>query len=70
MKAAYIFYFQYNFKKIRIINMYFIIHGSVIIYMCSKSVWLTMRAIQFNWLFDYGVDDYMLETTHSGDDTA
>ena len=39
MKAAYIFYFQYSFQEIRIINMYVIIHGSVIIYMCSKAVW-------------------------------
>ena len=35
MKAAYIFYFQYSFLEIRIINMYVIIHGSVIIHMCS-----------------------------------
>ena len=48
MKAAYIFYFQYSFQEIRLINMYFIIHDSVIIYMCCKSVWLTIRAIQFN----------------------
>ena len=27
MKAAYIFYFQYSFQEIRIINMYVIIHG-------------------------------------------
>ena len=33
MKAAYIFYFQFSFQEIRIINMYVIIHGSVIIYM-------------------------------------
>ena len=39
MKAAYIFYFQYSFQEIHIINMYVIIHGSVIIYMCSKAVW-------------------------------
>ena len=32
MKAAYIFYFQYSFLEICIINMYIIIHGSVIIY--------------------------------------
>ena len=50
MKAAYIFYFQYSFQEIRIINMYFIIHGSVNIYMCCKSVWLNMRVMQFNWL--------------------
>ena len=37
MKAAYIFYFQYSFQEIRIINMYFIIHDSVNIYMCCKS---------------------------------
>ena len=47
MKAAYIFYFQYSFQEIRIINMYVTIHGSVIIYMCSKAVWWTMRVIQF-----------------------
>ena len=47
MKAAYIFYFQYSFLEIRIIDMYVIIHGSVIIYMCSKAVWWTMRVIQF-----------------------
>ena len=35
MKAAYIFYFQYRFLEIRIINMYLIIHGSVSIHMCS-----------------------------------
>ena len=50
MKAAYIFYFKYSFQEICIINMYFIIHGSVIIYMWSKAVWWIMRAIQFNWL--------------------
>ena len=33
-KAAYIFYFQFSFQEIRIINMYVIIHGSVIIHMC------------------------------------
>ena len=49
MKAAYIFYFQYSFQEIRIINMYVIIHGSVIIYKCSKAVWWTMRVIQFIW---------------------
>ena len=32
MKAAYIFYFQYSFLAIRIINMYVIIHDSVIIH--------------------------------------
>ena len=47
MEAAYIFYFQYSFQEIRIINMYVIIHGSVIIHMCSKAVWWTMRVIQF-----------------------
>ena len=47
MKAAYIFYFQYSFQEIYIINMYVIIHGTVIIYMCSKTVWWTMRVIQF-----------------------
>ena len=47
MKEAYIFYYQYSFQEIRIINMYVIIHGSVIIYMCSKAVWWTMRVIQF-----------------------
>ena len=47
MKAAYIFYFQDNFQEIRIINMYVIIHSLVIIYMCSKAVWWTMRDIQF-----------------------
>ena len=46
MKAAYIFYCQFSFQKIRIINMYFIIHGSVIIYMYSKAVWWTMRTIE------------------------
>ena len=50
MTAAYIFYFQYSFQEIRIINIYFIIHGSVIIHMCSKAVsaavWWIMRAIQ------------------------
>ena len=50
MKAAYIFKFQYSFQEIRIINIYFIIHNSVIIHMCSKAVWWIMRAIQFNWL--------------------
>ena len=44
---AIIFYFQYSFQEIRIINMYVIIHGSVIIHMCSKAVWWTMRVIQF-----------------------
>ena len=34
MKAAYIFYFQFSFQEIHIINMYVIIHGSVIIHMC------------------------------------
>ena len=33
MKAAYIFYFQYSFQEIWIINMYVIIHGSVIKFM-------------------------------------
>ena len=47
MKAVYIFYFQFSFQEIRIINMYVIIHGSVIIYMYSKAVWWTMRVIQF-----------------------
>ena len=47
MKAAYTFYFQCSFQEIRIINMYVIIHGSVIIYMCSKAVWWTMWVIQF-----------------------
>ena len=47
MKAAYIFYFQYSFQEICIINMYVIIHGLVIIYMCSEAVWWTMRVIQF-----------------------
>ena len=50
IKAAYIFYFQYSFQEFRIINIYFIIHGSVIIHMCSKAVWWIMSAIQFNWL--------------------
>ena len=54
MKAGYIVYFQYSFQEIRIINIYFIIHGSVIIHMCPKAVsaavWWIMRAIQFNWL--------------------
>ena len=50
MKAAYIFYFQYSFQEISIINMYFIIHVSVIIHMCSNAVGWIMRAIQFNWL--------------------
>ena len=31
MKAAYIFYFQYSFQEIRIINMYVILHVSEII---------------------------------------
>ena len=31
------FYFQYSFLEIRIINMHVIIHGSVIIHMCSKA---------------------------------
>ena len=47
MKAAYIFYFQFSFLEIRIINVYVIIHGSVIVYMCSEAVWWTMRVIQF-----------------------
>ena len=47
MKAAYIFYFQYSFQEIYIINMYVIIRGKVIIHMCSKAVWWTMRVIQF-----------------------
>ena len=47
MKAAYIFYFKYSFQEICIINMYVIIHGSVIIYMCPEAVWWTMRVIQF-----------------------
>ena len=47
MKAAYILYFQYSFQEIRIINMYVIMHGSVIIHMCSNAVWWTMRVIQF-----------------------
>ena len=47
MKAAYIFYFQFSFQEIRIINMYVIIHGSVIIYMCLEAVWWTMRVNQF-----------------------
>ena len=38
MKAAYIFYFQYSFLEIRIINMYVIIHGSVIIHVLLSSV--------------------------------
>ena len=50
MKAAYIVYFQDSFQEIRFIILYFIIHGSVIIHMCSKAVWWIMRAIQFNWL--------------------
>ena len=50
MKVAYIFYFQYSFQEIRIIKIYFIIHGSVIMHMCFKAVWWIMRAIQFNWL--------------------
>ena len=50
IKAAYIFYFQYSFLEIRIINMYVIIHGSVIIHMWSKAVWWIIKAIQFNWL--------------------
>ena len=29
MKAAYIFYFQYSFQEICIINMYVIIHGKI-----------------------------------------
>ena len=45
---AYIFYFQYSCQDIRIINMYFIIHGSLIIHMCFKAVWWIMRTIQFN----------------------
>ena len=47
MKAAYIFYFQYSFQEIHIINMYVIIHDSVIIHMCSNAVWWTIRVIQF-----------------------
>ena len=50
MKAAYIFYFQYSFLEICIINMYVIIHGSVTIHMCFLAVWWIMKAIQFNWL--------------------
>ena len=50
MKAAYILYFQYSVLEIRIINMYVIIHGSVIIHMCSKAVWWIIKAIHFNWL--------------------
>ena len=50
MKAAYIFYFQYSFLEIRIINMYVIIHDSVIIHMCFLAVWWIIKAIQFNWL--------------------
>ena len=50
MKAAYIFYFQYSFLEIRIINMYVIIHGSVIIHMCFLAVWWIIKAIQINWL--------------------
>ena len=54
MKAAYIFHFQYSFQEIRIINIYFIIHGSVIIHMYSRAmsaaVWWIMMVIQFNWL--------------------
>ena len=38
MKAAYIFYSHFSFQEIRIINMYVIIHGSVIIYMYKISV--------------------------------
>ena len=34
MKAAYIFYFQYSFQDIRIINMYVIIHGRRVL-LCS-----------------------------------
>ena len=49
MKAAYIF-FQCSFLEIRIINMYVIIHGSVIIHMCFLAVWWIIKAIQFNWL--------------------
>ena len=47
MKAAYIFYFKFSFQEIRIINMYVIFHGSVIIHMCFLAVWWTMRVIQF-----------------------
>ena len=43
MKAAYIFYFQYSFLEIRIINMYVIMHGSVIIHMCFLAVWWIIR---------------------------
>ena len=50
MKAAYIFYFQYSFLEIRIINMYVIIHGPVIIHTCFEAVWWIIKAIQFNWL--------------------
>ena len=49
MKAAYIFYFQFSFLENRIINMYVIIHGSVIIHMYSNAVRWTMRVIQFIW---------------------
>ena len=45
MKAAYIFYFQFSFQEIRIINMYVIIHGSVIIHMCFLAVWWIIKAI-------------------------
>ena len=50
MKAAYIFYFQYSFLEIHIINIHVMIHGSVIIHMCSEGVWWIIKAIQFNWL--------------------
>ena len=40
MKAACIFYFQYSFLEIHIINMYVIIHSTVIIHMCSKVEYL------------------------------
>ena len=50
MQAVYILYFQYSFLEIRTINMYVIIHGSVIIHMCSEAVWWIIKAIQFHWL--------------------
>ena len=46
MKAAYIFYFQFSFLEIRIINMYVIIHGSVINHVCSKAY---MFMIRISW---------------------
>ena len=57
MKGAYIFYFQYSFLEIHIINIYviIIIHDSVIIHMGSKAVWWIIKAIQFNWFYSNSI---------------